>query len=248
MKKAFFLFFLFPTLVMASGKIDPEGLLGLANHHYEKGEWEEALQIYQDLLRQGWVGPALSYNLGNVHYRRGERGKAVLWYRRAERMSPRDADISFNLALARSHLRDEKPGVLQKIVFYFTDLELAVATAMFSFIFFSLWGGVLLSWVKGEVWPELALWCCGIFLLISAAWFGTNLAWMRKPHAIVTSPPGEVRNGPGNDYAVGFTIPEGSEVLVLTRRPEWSQVGVPQQGLKGWLPTEDLELISPRTG
>ncbi len=62
--------------------------------------------------------------------------------------------------------------------------------------------------------------------------------------AIVVAPPGEVRNGPGQEYAVGFTIPEGSKVLILNQRPDWVQVGVPQQGLKGWMPANEVEAIS----
>jgi uncharacterized protein YgiM (DUF1202 family) len=59
----------------------------------------------------------------------------------------------------------------------------------------------------------------------------------------VIKAPGEVRNGPGQDYAVGFTVPEGSKVTLLNRRPEWSQIGVPQQGLKGWIPSSEIEPI-----
>ena len=57
------------------------------------------------------------------------------------------------------------------------------------------------------------------------------------------NPPGEVRNGPGPDYAVGFTVPEGSSVLLLSRRPDWTQVGVPSQGLKGWMPNSEVEAV-----
>jgi len=32
-------------------------------------------------------------------------------------------------------------------------------------------------------------------------------------------------------------------VIVLEKRPDWLQVGVPQQGLKGWMPSKEVELI-----
>jgi len=90
---------------------------------------------------------------------------------------------------------------------------------------------------------QAATWVFGLCLLFFGTWFGFGIYETRQPFAIVTTPPGEVRNGPGTEYAVGFTIPEGSKVLVLNKRPEWTQVGVQQQGLKGWMPTQELELI-----
>src|SRR5438445_11782944 len=109
--------FLFPVFILCVAAVGIAGapstpprtapeMMAEANQHFEKGESEEALEIYLGLVRQGFVGAALYYNLGNVYYRRGERGQAVLWYKRAERLSPRDPDIVFNLELALSHIRD----------------------------------------------------------------------------------------------------------------------------------------------
>ena len=79
---------------------------------------------------------------------------------------------------------------------------------------------------------------------------GTQIWNTNKPWAVVTALPGEVRNGPGTDYAVGFTVPEGSKVLILNKRPEWTQIGAPIEGLKGWIPTKEIEEIKlkPRFG
>jgi hypothetical protein len=231
-------------LSLASEGLPAQQMFVLANEHFEKGDLSKAEEIYSSLTRQGYEGTALYYNLGNLYYRRGERGKAILWYERASQLSPRDADTQFNLSLARSHIRDEKDNLLRKIILTFTATELSWASLIFIWLFFSVLSGVILGGIKSEVWPQVHLWLTGILLVICLSWLGVNNLWARQPLAIVTSPPGEVRNGPGTDYAVGFTIPEGSKVLLLGQRPEWVQVGVPHQGLKGWMPARDVETIT----
>ncbi len=214
-----------------------------ANQALEKGDLEKANELYDALVAQGFESAELYYNLGNLYYRKGERGKAVLWYERAERLAPRDADIQFNLKLARSHIKDDEGNALRKTFLYFTDNELSVVLVVLVWIFFGILGGRTIGWIKAEVWPTTALWFSGVMLLMVGAWFGVALAMGREPIGVVINPPGEVRNGPGPDYAVGFTIPEGSDVVLLNRRPDWTQVGVPNQGLKGWMPNSDLEAV-----
>jgi len=224
----------------------PQQKLAVGNQFYEKGDWEQALQSYLAVTSQGFEGSALDYNIGNVYYRKGERGKAVLWYERALRLSPRDNDIEFNLTLARSHIKDEGENWAHRLVFFFSEKELGWSLTVLGWIFFFLVAGRILGWLSSDAAPA-GIWVSGLLLSVSVAWFGTRVVLAKRPVAVLISPPGEVRNGPGADYAVGFTIPEGSSVIVLDRRPEWSQVGVPQQGLKGWMPSREIEAIAPNS-
>lgn len=216
-----------------------------ANQFYEKGQFDEALTRYESLARRGFGGTALYYNLGNVHYRHGERGRAILWYERAERLSPRDSDVRFNLSLARSHIKADGDAILDRALTYFTEDELSLSTTALSVVFFALIGFLTLGKIKGD-WAGLAIIAIGSMLLVSGTWLGFRIYLDRQPAAIVVSPPGEVRNGPGPDYAVGFTVPEGSRVVILNKRPDWTQVGVPDQGLKGWMPANEVEPITSR--
>ena len=222
----------------------PQEQFDKASKFLEKGDYDQALPIYEDLLRQGFESPALYYNLGNLYFRKGERGRAVLWYERAHRLSPRDSDIEFNLDLARSHLKDADEDILEKIVRFFTPTELGWTFTTLMWIFFGVLGASIAGWIVSEGFSRIAIWFSGSLLLIVALWFGAGIAYARMADGIVVAPPGEVRHGPGNDFAVGFTVPEGSRVQVLARRPDWVQVGVPQQGLKGWMPAGDVEVIS----
>ncbi|MHB9154973.1 MAG: SH3 domain-containing protein [Endomicrobiales bacterium] len=50
--------------------------------------------------------------------------------------------------------------------------------------------------------------------------------------AVVISGPLEVRNGPGIENSVGFTLPEGRKVTVLSEKDGWAAGGSPPKGLK----------------
>jgi tetratricopeptide (TPR) repeat protein len=75
--------------------------LAAANQLLEAGHIDEAIQIYEQLVRQGVSDSALFYNLGNAYLSQGNSGQALLNYQQAALLDPRDADIRFNLALAQ---------------------------------------------------------------------------------------------------------------------------------------------------
>ena len=52
-----------------------------------------------------------------------------------------------------------------------------------------------------------------------------------------------MNNGPGEDYSIAFTIPEGEEVIVIQEKNLWYEVGVKDQGIKGWIKKEEIEKI-----
>ncbi len=244
MKKILFLFLIIAAPLFAQNDpASPNDRFAAANQALEKGDMDKANEIYQALIAQGFQSAELYYNIGNLHYRRGERGKAVLWYERALRLAPRDADIQFNLSLATSHIKDNEKDFLQRIFMTFTMNELSIALALLLWLFFGIVGARTLGWITSESWPGVTLWLSGSLLALVFAWTGVAFAMEHQPAGVVINPPGEVRNGPGPDYAVGFTIPEGSHVLLLNRRPDWTQVGVPNQGLKGWIPNSEVEAV-----
>ena len=62
----------------------------------------------------------------------------------------------------------------------------------------------------------------------------------------MVAPVAEVRSGPNMTYPANFTVPEGHRVLILKEEEPiqgWIEVGVPDQGLKGWVPDTSVEII-----
>lgn len=77
-----------------------------ADDEYKKGHYQQAIKDYEELLKKG-PSVELYYNLGNSYYRTDNITRAVLNYERALLLAPGDADIRFNLQMARSKTIDK---------------------------------------------------------------------------------------------------------------------------------------------
>ncbi|MDO4802500.1 MAG: BatD family protein, partial [Prevotellaceae bacterium] len=76
-----------------------------ADSAYVHEEYDEAIQIYEKLLKQG-DDANVYFNLGNAYYRNKDYTHAILNYERALLLNPGDADIRFNLDMARAKTID----------------------------------------------------------------------------------------------------------------------------------------------
>ena len=77
-----------------------------ANAAYDSGNYEQAVELYNTIVDNGFDSWELRYNLGNAYYRLDNVGQSILNYERALRMAPGKKNIKDNLALARSHTTD----------------------------------------------------------------------------------------------------------------------------------------------
>jgi tetratricopeptide (TPR) repeat protein len=93
-----------------------------AEHAAASGDYQAAIQSYQQLLRAGGFSAPLLFNLGNAWLRLGKPGPAILAYERALVLEPRSASIEANLAAAqqRAGLTPEVLGPWQAAAHYFS--------------------------------------------------------------------------------------------------------------------------------
>ena len=73
-----------------------------ADKDYQENKFADAIEKYEAILSSEGESAAIYYNLGNSYYKNKNIAKAVLNYERALLMNPGDADIRFNLDMARS--------------------------------------------------------------------------------------------------------------------------------------------------
>jgi len=225
----------------ATPPVSGKNLFAQAGAAYEKGRFADALALYGD-AEAGGMTPALAYNTGNAEFRLGRRGMAVLWFERARELAPRDEDIRFNLRVARAHLSDEGGSAWEFLDRVLTRRELPWAAVVLAWLTLVpaglvLWGRVSWRGARKFVAP------CGVLLAVVAAWLVLRERAAAEPWAVVTTPVAEARSGPGENNPVGFTVPEGRRCLVLGFRPGWTEIGVPAQGLKGWVREDSVERL-----
>ena len=96
------IFSFFCLIFLSSGLYanDVEVLMQQGSEYFRSGEFDKAIEIYEELIEEGYEGTALYYNLGNTYFRIGKLGYSILNYERALRFSPSDEDVKHNLTFA----------------------------------------------------------------------------------------------------------------------------------------------------
>ena len=212
---------------------------------YDLGDYAGAAAWYRQALQNDPRDAALHYDLGNALFKSGQTGRAVASFQRAFDIRPRDADVRHNLDFALRRAGEElvPPGVppLLFLAFHlFSERELA------GLQWLALWPFGLLAGLclwRSSLRPRLLGWTLAAGLLWSAAglwWLGVRGATPPRRGVIVAAS-AEIRSGPGENFNVSFTAPEGRRAQILSENGGWLEIGMLKEGVKGWLPAAAVE-------
>ena len=224
-----------------------------ADNEYLKGNYQQAIKDYEDILKGGKVNADIYYNLGNAYYRMDNITHAVLNYERALQLSPGDKDIRFNLQMARSKTIDK--------------------IAPESEMFFVTWYRSLVSFTSVDGWAYTSLVCLiaslvllllylfaspvalrklgfyGGMVTIVLFLFSTLFAFQQKIQfdnrcgAIVIAPSVTVKSTPQQAGKDVFTIHEGTKVTITDNTMhDWCGIKL-DDGREGWIQTSRIEII-----
>lgn len=227
----------------------PEVAFKQGNEAYANGQFAQAVTAYESARSAGLQHWTLYYNLGNAHFKTGALGKAVANYLRAFRLNPGQRDVIYNLNLALTKAGDpllpqDALGRLAWRAFYKPPINaLAVLTSLIFIVLAVRLSLLLLR--KKQLGAEPVFVMLGILLLLGV-WFGLRIASLERHQGVVVSGIAEVRSGPNLSDTANFTVPEGRRVLILEEQQPikgWLEIGVPQEGLKGWVPDSSVEAI-----
>ncbi len=223
-----------------------------ADSAYVDGRYQQAAEVYEQLLSEG-VSPELYYNLGNCYYRMEEMPQAILAYERSLRLAPGDADIRFNLQMARSKTVD-------KIV---PESEM----------FFVTWYRSVVNMTSADGWGRTALVALALAIVLLLIYLFTNPLWLRKlgffgglamlvlllvsnifawqqmrqaenrSGAIIFESAVPVKSTPTNNGTDLFILHEGTRVDIIDQTMnDWREIRVPD-GKQGWVETKQIEVI-----
>lgn len=223
-----------------------------ADSAYASGHFQEAIQGYETLLKQG-VSADLYYNLGNAYYRTDDITHAVLNYERALLLSPGDKDIRHNLQMARSKTIDKITPESE--------------------FFFMTWWRALVNLVSVDAWAQLALCFLALAILLALVYLFSDRIWLRKVGffgaavllllfvasnvfgsfqkrelqnrrgAIVVGAAVSVKSTPAQQGTDLFILHEGTRVTITDNQMmKWKKIRV-DDGKEGWIEASKIEII-----
>ena len=247
------LIYILPFIVLFHGySQDIDSLYAKGNQLYSDGNFEEAVQTWEELTESGYIAAAIYYNLGNAYFKSNKIAPAILNYERAKILAPHNKDINYNLELARTYVVDKIDELTEvfylrwykNIVQRFSSNTWAIITIIAFVIFLILFSVYL--YAKSYLSKKVAFWLSILLLFIwlcvfSFFWSGNKLVTEHNK-AIVFSPSVTVLSSPDESGTELFLIHEGTKVTVVDELNEWTEILL-SSGTKGWLLNSSIEKI-----
>jgi len=200
----------------------PDSLYYRANEKYQAGEYEKAIELYQEIITNGFESSVLYFNLGNAYFRSNKIGMSRLYYEKALKLDPDNEDASVNLNYISNLLVDKFETIpeifLKRWLKSLISLMNSDNWAMLSMITFVL---SLVSFSLYLLFSSLSIRKPGffaglIFLTISLISFG--FSWKQHRYevvpssAIVTESFVNVKSTPRDTGTDLFVLHEGAKV------------------------------------
>ncbi|MEW6088199.1 MAG: SH3 domain-containing protein [bacterium] len=249
LKYLFLIFVIILTLncgISAIENDNPPEVFRTANNLYEKADFHGAIEKYQSLAEGGIRDKSIYYNLGNAYYKTNKIGLAVLNYKKAHKLSPRDKDITANLAFMRERVVDQikyeknLPQIIwENTISILTANEWVILCTILYLIFMSL---LIICVLKKDISDEIKFYKNMTFIIFCFVLIFSISSYIagRQMEAVITSDEVDVRNGPGENYSKGFILHEGTEVFVENDSGGWLEIILPN-GLKGWIEKNNIQ-------
>lgn len=247
-KLIYILFFLFTTVGVAQN----EDLFDKANQAYADGKYQDAVQLYDEILENGETSAAVHYNLGNAHYKLNHIAPSIYHYEKALQMAPGDKDVENNLSFARNMAIDaiaepSEEGFLRlfnRVTSVFTTSGWAWAAIICMLLFVVLFLGYYFS---RRAFLKRSFFISGFFFLfvaVTSAAIGLikQNVIENSSFAIVFSEEAEVKSEPNIRSAEVFELHEGAKVKLTEDFQGWYEIELPN-GSQGWIKQTEVKRL-----
>ena len=225
----------------------------MADSAYAEADYATAIHIYEQLVATHGESAAIYYNLGGAYYKMNEVARAILNYERALLIDPSNADIKFNLELARAKAVD-KNALVNELFFvrWFRDFAAIMSADGWSrvaILCFVILISCLVLFIFSKksktkkiifIFALLSLLCCVLANVIAS---NQTAKLLHRENAIIMEPSVTVRSTPSANGTELFILHEGKKVKIKDDSMKaWKEIEI-EDGNIGWLPAETIEKI-----
>lgn len=243
MKRITLLIFLI-QLIPLSLLADPKTDITKANTAYQAGFYENAIALYDKVIKEGYTSSELYYNLGNAYYKADKIPLAILNYERALKLDPGNEDLQYNLKVANNQIID-KIDQLPRLFYerWWTSLKQlnstdgwATLTIALCVVLFLLVSAFLLSISIRLRRVLLPTFLVVLFFMLTSfiLSYETYSDAVKRKDAIVIEATLPVKSSPEDSGIDLFVIHEGLKVEILDELTGWKEIRI-ANGSKGWV-------------
>lgn len=229
-----------------------EALFEEANSAYQSGNYQEAIDAYEQILSNGEASAELYFNLGNSHYKLNHVAPSIYFYEKALQLDPNDEDIKNNIEFARNMAID--------------DIEEVEETGI------NQWVNGLISTFSFSTWAVLSIVFCVVFVILFLLYYfsfrplfkrilfgGSMVAILLcilsvvfafqqetyiqdNQYAIIFDEEVGVRDEPNLRGDASFQLHEGTKAKVLEDYQEWYRIEL-ANGAQGWVNKDTMRKL-----
>ena len=248
--KLFFLLFLqgFWTVLAAQ-----TAQLKEAEAAYTQEAYDKAIESYESVLKSNGPSAGVLYNLGNAYYKSDRLASAILNYERALLQAPNDADIRFNLEMAKQRTVDKiEPIGTFFLTKWFQSIQNLATVDTWAYVavicfLFTIIGITFYFFSKRLLFKKTGFFLSAFFLVcvVLANVFASKqkAKMMDRSGAIVFAETVTVKSSPDDSGTDLFVLHEGTKVNIKSSLGEWSEI-ILEDGNQGWMPTKAIETIN----
>jgi tetratricopeptide (TPR) repeat protein len=245
-------FFILTAILFATIRVSAQDILQQANEAYANGDFQTAVQLYEDAIKEKGKSAVVYYNIGNSYYKLNKVASSILNYERALLLDPGDKDIRFNLEIARLKTVDKiEPAGDFFLSEWFNAIRNSLSTDEWSYFgivcFILLIAGLFLFFFSRRIFVKKLGFYAAVVLLVLVI-FGNVFAYSQKKRlsqrntAIIFVQTTTIKSSPDNSGTDLFILHEGTKVEIKSKLGNWNEIKT-ADGNVGWIKNEEIEVI-----
>lgn len=256
MKKILYIYILLFVGIASSYAIDggrsSKEKMQEANELYRSGNYEEAKNHYESIIKANRESASLYYNLGNSYFKLGNYSKSILNYERALLINPGNSDVKYNLKIAQKSIVDKIAPIPEFFLkTWYNGISAIFSVNNWAYISISLFILFIVAigfYIYSNNLPikkiSFVIGIISIILSLTSINFANhrNNILNDRNFAIILSPSITVKGSPDSSGTSLFVVHEGLKIKVIGGLGDWVNIKL-SDGNEGWIEKQDLEVI-----